>query len=108
MKLKPESAGPTPAASSTAIFHLGNQPDETKRLRFCNYFTLLAELDLYPHRAEFVKAFSAGGGEEARRREAIRLAEFHLISAIDVADAAYWGEDPDGKWAYQPCDLEIA
>lgn len=107
MKLNPRPDFYTPAASAIAIFHLGHQPDEAKRLRFCNYFTMLAELDLYPHRAEFIRAFSTGGSEEDRRREASRLAEFHLISAIDVADGAYWAEDRDGKWA-QTAEPEIA
>lgn len=95
-----------PAASAIVIFTLGNQAYEAKRLRFCNYFTLLAELDLYPHRAEFVRAFSNGGSEEGRRREASRLAESGWISAIDVMDGAYWAEDPEGKWV-QPATPEI-
>lgn len=88
-----------PQASAVAIFHFGNQADETKRLRFCNYFTLLAEFDLHPHRAAFIQAFSGGGTEAERRREAAHLAECGFISATDVADAVYRAEDADGRWS---------
>ena len=90
---------PSIPAAATAIYVYGNFRDEAIRLRFCNYLVRLGEFDDYPRRAEFISAFSAGGSTDARRGEARLLAQAAIIDAGDIADAVYWGCDPENKWA---------
>ena len=87
-------------AEATAIYVYGNFHDEAIRRRFCNYLLRLSELDNYPRRADFIRAFSAGGTAEARRLEARFLAMAAIIDAADIADAVYWGCDPANKWQW--------
>lgn len=91
---------PNIPADAVAIYVYGNCGfrDEASRLRFCNYLLRLGELDDYPRRTEFIRAFSTGGSEEARRIEARLLARAAIIDAGDIADAVYWGCDPEDRW----------
>lgn len=86
---------PIPAASATAIFIHGNHPDQAYRLRFVNRLVSFADLDVYPHRADFIAAYATGGDEQARRIQANLLAEAGLLSARDVANCVHMAKNED-------------
>jgi hypothetical protein len=79
---------PLPAASATAIFIHGSHRDQAYRLCFVNRLVSFADLDGYPHRADFIAAYATSGDEQARRIQAHLLAESGLLSARDVAYCA--------------------
>lgn len=101
---KDSTLHPIPPASATAIFVGGNQANEAARIRFLNYLVREACFDAYPRRAEFIAAFSAGGGEDSRRIEAHFVASACIFSSPDIADAMYWAEDKDARWQASDSD----
>jgi len=93
-------AEPLPLINPLLLFLYGNAEDrpgeEGLRLRFCNRVVSFADLDDYPRRAQFIAAYATGGSEDARRLEAMYLAEAKLLSAHEVADSLDWAEEWTG------------
>lgn len=93
---------PIPLINPLVLFLYGNAQDrpgeEGLRLRFCNRLVSFADLDDYPRRARFIAAYATGGSEDARRLEAMHLAEAKLLSAHEVANSMDWAEKWIGPW----------
>lgn len=109
-----QSASPAPRANAVAIFTFGNsyagsdKPDERSRLLFCNHLVHFADLDAYSRRAQFIAAYSTGGSVDARRLEAMYLAESGLLSAHEIADCVDWTEEEKEPWLAHGLKPEIA
>ncbi|MDD5175771.1 MAG: hypothetical protein PHQ05_05040 [Sterolibacterium sp.] len=102
-----------PRAEPMEIFILGSSysrgdaPDERARLLFCNHLVAFADLDAYPRRAQFIAAYSTGGSLDARRLEAMYLAEADILSAHEIADCVDWAEEESDPWAANGLTPEI-
>lgn len=107
----PEYQKPLPVIDALLLFLYGNAEDrpgeEGLRLLFCNHLVSYAELDAYPRRAQFIAAYSTGGSEDARRLEAMYLAEAKLLSAHEVADSYDMAADEVDPWTANGWTPEI-
>ncbi|BBE51159.1 hypothetical protein OYT1_ch1612 [Ferriphaselus amnicola] len=87
------------SADALSIFTNGNQADEEIRLLFCNRLISLADLESYPRKKQFIEAFSTDGAEDARRAEALALADACIVPASYIVYCAEMANAAFNPWA---------